>query len=141
MKREEMSAIVCLVISILCTKAVGEISDKVWDKANATFSCYTCLGRDYENCLAGHVTCAGACWKLIDERHSLIAKGCTSAMKKAGMSEEIDTGVKLPWTDYSETIKGIAHFCTHDFCNGAVQVPVFFVLILGCIAFLYITSV
>lgn len=31
-------------------------------------ACYTCMGRDMENCETGTVCCSGSCFKLIDIR-------------------------------------------------------------------------
>lgn len=35
--------------------------------AEEKLKCYTCLGRDYDSCAVGSVTCAGSCFKLVDE--------------------------------------------------------------------------
>ncbi|VDL65816.1 unnamed protein product [Nippostrongylus brasiliensis] len=32
-----------------------------------TMSCYTCMGRDLENCLHGLTCCKGSCFKLVDD--------------------------------------------------------------------------
>lgn len=32
-----------------------------------SLKCYSCLGRDFESCEIGTVTCDGSCFKLIDK--------------------------------------------------------------------------
>jgi len=86
--------------------------------------CFTCLGRDKLNCDWGRVCCAGACWKLIDEEHDIIAKGCTKDKAEDGSSKQITTDVELPWakdTDGNvEKLKGTAHYCNQGKnCNGS----------------------
>ncbi|VDM93130.1 unnamed protein product [Litomosoides sigmodontis] len=34
---------------------------------DGTNACYTCMGRDMDNCETGTVCCSGACFKLIDK--------------------------------------------------------------------------
>ncbi|KFD70677.1 hypothetical protein M514_10455 [Trichuris suis] len=92
-------------------------------REGSTFECYTCLGRDYDNCIFGQTRCAGACWKMIDEKHELIAKGCTAEDKSDNEQESgVDTRVKLPWSpNGAETIQGAVYYCKGDWCNGADQ--------------------
>ncbi|CDW53655.1 hypothetical protein TTRE_0000192001 [Trichuris trichiura] len=100
-----------------CTESTKEKSRE------GIFECYTCLGRDYDNCMFGQTLCAGACWKMIDEKHELIAKGCTAEQKPDNQQEsKVDTKVKLPWSpNGAETIQGTVYYCKGDWCNGAEQ--------------------
>jgi len=96
------------------------------------FSCYSCLGRDLDNCESGQTCCQTACYKLVDERHSLIAKGCwdkgTDKVKDTPENESArtyKTDVELPWEpkvdNKPQHIKGLAHYCNTKFCNSATR--------------------
>lgn len=114
---------------MLCTMPTGTeaVTKKVvncsagegFDKA-ANLSCYTCLGRDMNNCDWGNVCCKGSCYKLVDEEHGLIAKGCSDALEEDGSMKRRSSAVKLYWAE-NEAIKDEAYYCSSEqFCNGAV---------------------
>lgn len=96
---------------INCTERKGK------DKSGP-LACYTCMGRDMENCDWGTVCCKGACFKLVDEEHDIIAKGCTNEPQEDGSMRIRDTTVKLHWAK-NEPLKGEMYYCTkNDYCNG-----------------------
>ncbi len=37
-------------------------------------ACYVCLGSDMDDCIGEKVCCAGACFKMVDTKHQMIAK-------------------------------------------------------------------
>uniref|UniRef100_A0A5S6QY68 Uncharacterized protein n=1 Tax=Trichuris muris TaxID=70415 RepID=A0A5S6QY68_TRIMR len=103
------TAAVSLLFSLfaLVTQCLDAQSPEEKKSKEGIFECYTCLGRNYENCMFGQTLCAGACWKMIDEKHELIAKGCTAEDKSDNKEEsDVDTKVKLPWSpNGAETIQ------------------------------------
>jgi len=93
------------------------------------WECFTCMGRDKLNCDWGRVCCSGACWKLIDDDHDIIAKGCTKEKVEDGSSKLFSTQVELPWAKDNEgkieKLRGTAHYCAPTLstrgnkCNGS----------------------
>uniref|UniRef100_A0A0R3S106 TIL domain-containing protein n=1 Tax=Elaeophora elaphi TaxID=1147741 RepID=A0A0R3S106_9BILA len=65
-----------------------------------TNACYTCMGRDMENCETGTVCCSGACFKLIDEKHNLIMKGCTNEDQEDGSMKRRTFDIRLYWAKH-----------------------------------------
>lgn len=54
-----------------------EFTCAVEDAVNCTLksgnhACYTCMGRDMDNCVTGTVCCNGACFKLVDKSQLLL---------------------------------------------------------------------
>ncbi|PIO70004.1 hypothetical protein TELCIR_08153 [Teladorsagia circumcincta] len=93
-------------------------------------SCYTCMGRDMENCMHGLTCCKGSCFKLVDEEHDMIVKGCTNDDEEdASMKvRTLDTG--LYWVNH-EKVKGQSFFCKgSDFCNDSPMLSMFSSLIM-----------
>ncbi|KRY18114.1 hypothetical protein T12_1654 [Trichinella patagoniensis] len=113
-----------LILPVFCAESSAATTTSVSENG-APFRCYTCLGRDFDNCQSGSVQCAGTCWKIIDQEHELIAKGCTAEQKEDGTEEQnLNTRVQLPWTKDLETIRGVIYYCTGDFCNGARELSI-----------------
>ncbi|VDP18574.1 unnamed protein product [Onchocerca flexuosa] len=69
-------------------------------------ACYTCMGRDMENCETGTVCCSGSCFKLIDEKHDLIMKGCTNEDQEDGSMKRKTFDIRLYWAQ-NEKVTGI----------------------------------
>jgi len=89
------------------------------------FSCYSCLGRDWDNCETGQTCCKTACFKIMDDDHSIIAKGCwaeiTDDIKqvpKHKSARSYETSVQLPWAN-NTLLGGMGYFCTESYCNAA----------------------
>uniref|UniRef100_A0A915BHR9 Secreted protein n=2 Tax=Parascaris univalens TaxID=6257 RepID=A0A915BHR9_PARUN len=84
-----------------------------------TQACYTCMGRDMENCEMGTVCCSGSCFKLVDEKHDLIMKGCTNEHQEDGSMKRKTLDVKLYWV-HDEKVTGETFYCKgSDYCNTA----------------------
>uniref|UniRef100_A0A1I8ADI2 Protein Diedel-like n=1 Tax=Steinernema glaseri TaxID=37863 RepID=A0A1I8ADI2_9BILA len=91
--------------------------------AGASLTCYTCMGRDMTDCDSGRVCCKGSCFKLIDEDHDLIVKGCTEEEQEDGSMKKRELDVKLYWAE-GEKVRGESYFCNkEDLCNVQV-VPI-----------------
>ncbi|KAL1246259.1 PiggyBac transposable element-derived protein [Trichinella spiralis] len=94
------------LLPVFCAESSAATTTTSVSENGAPFRCYTCLGRDFDNCQSGSVQCAGTCWKIIDQEHELIAKGCTAEQKEDGTEEQnLNTRVQLPWTKDLETIQ------------------------------------
>ncbi|CAI5450422.1 unnamed protein product [Caenorhabditis angaria] len=86
------------------------------------FSCYTCMGRDMQNCNWGTTCCKGACYKLEDVAHNLIIKGCVPTREEDASMKVRTLETKLYWTQ-NEKVKGESFFCNQgDYCNSASTV-------------------
>ncbi|VDM39039.1 unnamed protein product [Toxocara canis] len=84
---------------------------------DGTHACYTCMGRDMVNCETGTVCCNGSCFKLVDEQHSLIMKGCTSDEEEDGSMKRKTLDVRLYWSN-DERVTGETFYCKgSDYCN------------------------
>ncbi|KAJ1362355.1 hypothetical protein KIN20_021880 [Parelaphostrongylus tenuis] len=82
-----------------------------------TMACYTCMGRDMANCMHGITCCKGSCFKLIDEEHDMVLKGCTNDDEEDASMKVRTLNVGLYWA-YHEKVKGQSFFCKgSDFCN------------------------
>ncbi|VDK18222.1 unnamed protein product, partial [Anisakis simplex] len=82
-----------------------------------THACYTCMGRDMENCDRETVCCPGSCFKLVDEKHALIMKGCTKEDQEDGSMKRRTLDVKLYWVN-DEKVTGETFYCKgSDYCN------------------------
>lgn len=111
-------------ISIFLTSVSADNSKRL--------QCHTCLGRDWDNCERGTVTCHngthnGVCFKVVDHKKYITAKGCDYS--RTSVSDGGDTvenvvvpGVKLYWEEGSPDLQGTAYYCqTIDptkFCNA-----------------------
>uniref|UniRef100_A0A914WT75 Uncharacterized protein n=1 Tax=Plectus sambesii TaxID=2011161 RepID=A0A914WT75_9BILA len=136
-----------IVFTVLCyhttyaviSKPEVNCSAKMGKDKTATLSCYTCMGRDSENCDWGNVCCKGSCFKLIDEEHDIIAKGCTNEEHEIGSMRIQDTKVHLYWSK-NETLKGEMYYCKgKDYCNGGSSVVSSVVMLLVTLAVLKAT--
>ncbi|KAL3982873.1 hypothetical protein ACH3XW_48885 [Acanthocheilonema viteae] len=86
-----------------------------------THACYTCMGRDMENCETGTVCCSGACFKLIDKKHNLIMKGCTNEDQEDGSMKRRTFDIRLYWVR-NEKVTGEAYYCKEsDYCNADIE--------------------
>ncbi|WKY06841.1 hypothetical protein Q1695_006767 [Nippostrongylus brasiliensis] len=86
-----------------------------------TMSCYTCMGRDLENCLHGLTCCKGSCFKLVDDEHEMIVKGCTNADEEDASMKVRTLNMGLYWVN-DEKVKGQSYFCKgSDFCNSTPE--------------------
>ncbi|EPB75838.1 hypothetical protein ANCCEY_05078 [Ancylostoma ceylanicum] len=84
-----------------------------------TLSCYTCMGRDMENCMHGLTCCSGSCFKLVDEEHDMIVKGCTSDDEEDASMKVRTLDMTLYWVN-NEKVKGQSYFCKGtEFCNDS----------------------
>ncbi|KAK6752836.1 hypothetical protein RB195_003937 [Necator americanus] len=84
-----------------------------------TLSCYTCMGRDMENCMHGLTCCGGSCFKLIDEEHDMVVKGCTNDDEEDASMKIRTLDMTLYWSN-NEKVKGQSFFCQGtDFCNDS----------------------
>ncbi|VDO54059.1 unnamed protein product [Haemonchus placei] len=70
-----------------------------------TMSCYTCMGRDMENCMHGVTCCKGSCFKLVDEEHDMIVKGCTNDDEEDASMKVRTLDMGLYWVN-NEKVKG-----------------------------------
>ncbi|CAI4225883.1 unnamed protein product [Auanema sp. JU1783] len=87
------------------------------NKDGRTLECYTCLGRDMENCNKGSTCCKGSCFKLIDVEHNLIIKGCNEGKEEDASMKVRELAVPLYWSK-NENVKGESYFCSSKaFCN------------------------
>ncbi|KRX26707.1 hypothetical protein T07_1227 [Trichinella nelsoni] len=128
------------LLPVFCAESSAATTTSVSENG-APFRCYTCLGRDFDNCQSGSVQCAGTCWKIIDQEHELIAKGCTAEQKEDGAEEQnLNTRVQLPWTKDLETIQGVIYYCTGDFCNGARELSIAVPLLGFSLMLIYLTG-
>ncbi|CAB3398450.1 unnamed protein product [Caenorhabditis bovis] len=83
------------------------------------FSCFSCMGRDMENCESGLTCCQGACFKLEDIKHNVIVKGCVNTKEEDASMKVRELQVPLYWAN-KELVKGESYFCTgKDFCNSS----------------------
>jgi len=89
--------------------------------------CYVCMGRDSENCVYGEAACTGYCYKVVDTRNDLIAKGCTPQTGLPTTTEVSDWAptphITLYWTPKNEKgereyIIGQTRFCESSYCNS-----------------------
>ncbi|CAG9535215.1 unnamed protein product [Cercopithifilaria johnstoni] len=105
---------------------------------NGTNACYTCMGRDMENCETGTVCCSGSCFKLIDKKHNLIMKGCTNEDQEDGSMKRRTLDIRLYWVR-NEKVLGETYYCKgSDYCNaGSTQ----FIPSLFYYAFLSLSSI
>ncbi|CAJ0587812.1 unnamed protein product, partial [Mesorhabditis spiculigera] len=88
-------------------------------KDGRNLSCYTCMGRDLQNCASGLACCSGSCFKLIDKKHEVVLKGCTLANEEDASMKVRTLPVPLYWTK-GEKVEGESYFCkSGDFCNEA----------------------
>lgn len=77
------------------------------------------MGRDMSNCETGTVCCGGACYKLVDEKHNLIMKGCTNEDEEDGSMKRKTLNVKLYWVR-NEKVTGKAYYCKgSEYCNAS----------------------
>ncbi|KRZ72981.1 PiggyBac transposable element-derived protein 4 [Trichinella papuae] len=127
------------ILPVLCAES-SDTTTSVSENGTP-FRCYTCLGRDFDNCQSGSVHCAGSCWKIIDHDHELIAKGCTAQQREDGtVDQNLNTRVQLPWTKDLETIHGVIYYCTGDFCNGARELSIAMPLLGFALMLSYLTG-
>ncbi|VDK30452.1 unnamed protein product [Gongylonema pulchrum] len=103
------------------------LSYVVEEKVNCTqrdgaYACYTCMGRDMDNCETGTVCCRGACFKLVDKKHNLITKGCTNDDQEDGSMKRKTLDVQLYWV-HNEKVTGEAYYCKgSDYCNAGASI-------------------
>ncbi|KAK6111253.1 putative integral membrane protein [Brugia pahangi] len=107
---------------------------------SGTNACYTCMGRDMENCQTGTVCCSGACFKLIDEKHNLIMKGCTNEDQEDGSMKRRTFDIRLYWVR-NEKVTGEAFYCKgSDYCNATsikfIPSSLFYYILLSLLAIL-----
>ncbi|KAF8374784.1 hypothetical protein PRIPAC_81213 [Pristionchus pacificus] len=89
------------------------------NKDGRKLACYSCMGRDMENCDWGLTCCKGSCFKLIDNDHELIVKGCTNGGEEDASMKVRELDVKLYW-DKNAKVKGESYFCKGtEFCNSS----------------------
>lgn len=72
-------------------------------------SCYTCMGRDDDNCMHGLTCCKGSCFKLVDEGE----RNCEPLLEKSGGGEKSADQKRAGGVGFSEhqmIVKG----CTND---------------------------
>ncbi|CAJ0952815.1 unnamed protein product, partial [Mesorhabditis belari] len=99
-------------------------------KDGRTLSCYTCLGRDLENCEHGLSCCKGSCFKLVDKKHDVIIKGCTVANEEDASMKMRTLSVPLYWAK-DEFVTGESYFCkSQDYCNGVSSTSPYFLLLM-----------
>jgi len=109
-------------------------------ETNADKKCHTCLGRDLDNCLLGDVSCKHGCMKVVDTKHSVVAKGCKGEVRQSVINGEQITlsEVTLPW-DKEEAVSGTAYFCENaDFCNAASSLPLSLSVIFGALFMIFV---
>ncbi|VDM75950.1 unnamed protein product [Strongylus vulgaris] len=103
------------------TSVSGELHEKNCsaNEDGRTLSCYTCMGRDMKNCRHGLTCCSGSCFKLVDEEHDMIVKGCTNNDEEDASMKVRTLEMQLYWVN-NEKVKGQAFFCKGtDFCNDS----------------------
>jgi len=122
-----LAVVFCLFyINVYCQEKTENVNCSV--AIPGSMSCFTCLGRDSENCEWGQTCCKTACFKLIDQKHDIIAKGCWNEdsdylkqLPEDDSARSYTTTVALPWSN-NELLKGMAHYCTKgNFCNSATR--------------------
>uniref|UniRef100_A0A914WEH3 Uncharacterized protein n=1 Tax=Plectus sambesii TaxID=2011161 RepID=A0A914WEH3_9BILA len=92
-------------------------SASVDEDASATLLCHTCMGGDSEGCNGGATCCTGSCFKLIDEEHDIVARGCRNESQEDGSVSSWVTNVKLYWGN-NELLQGRAYYCNNEnYCN------------------------
>ncbi|RCN47141.1 hypothetical protein ANCCAN_06867 [Ancylostoma caninum] len=89
------------------------------------------MGRDMENCMHGLTCCSGSCFKLIDEEHDMVVKGCTSDDEEDASMKVRTLDMPLYWVN-NEKVKGgleflgQSYFCKGgDFCNDSSMLSFF----------------
>ncbi|EFO98884.1 hypothetical protein CRE_19667 [Caenorhabditis remanei] len=101
-------------------------------------SCYSCMGRDMENCQSGLTCCKGACFKLEDIKHNVIVKGCVNNREEDASMKVRELNVPLYWAN-KEKVKGESFFCTgKHFCNQTSRVSLLASFLSVVFAFLVI---
>ncbi|CAD6199730.1 unnamed protein product [Caenorhabditis auriculariae] len=105
--------------------AVAAFANTVEGAANCSvsgeLSCFSCMGRDMENCRSGLTCCKGACFKLQDLVHNVMVKGCVDTKEEDASMKVRELNVPLYWAD-NEKVKGESFFCnSKDFCNSALR--------------------
>ncbi|TMS38012.1 hypothetical protein L596_004828 [Steinernema carpocapsae] len=118
------SALLCLFV-VAVVLGSGSAADASYNCSTntkgATLTCFTCMGRDMTECDTGRVCCKGSCFKLIDEEHELIVKGCTEEEQEDGSMKRRELDVKLYWAE-GEKVKGESYFCNKDdLCNSQTE--------------------
>uniref|UniRef100_A0A7I4YRH5 DUF2769 domain-containing protein n=1 Tax=Haemonchus contortus TaxID=6289 RepID=A0A7I4YRH5_HAECO len=143
-KQAIVLAAICIVCSIDYGEAINTSSRQIREAAawagveekncstntdGRTMSCYTCMGRDMENCMHGKTCCKGSCFKLVDEEHDMIVKGCTNDDEEDASMKVRTLDMGLYWVK-NEKVKGQSFFCKgSDFCNETPALSMFSSLI------------
>lgn len=83
------------------------------------------MGRDDDNCMHGLTCCKGSCFKLVDEEHQMIVKGCTNDDEEDASMKVRTLNMALYWVN-NEKVKGQSFFCKgRDFCNVSPTLSLF----------------
>ncbi|CAI2354497.1 unnamed protein product [Caenorhabditis sp. 36 PRJEB53466] len=106
-----------LILSVLAVFCAAEASAATNCSAKGEITCYSCMGRDMENCQSGLTCCKGACFKLEDIKHNVIVKGCVNNKEEDASMKVRELNVPLYWAN-KEKVKGESFFCTgKNYCN------------------------
>ncbi|EGT37581.1 hypothetical protein CAEBREN_13970 [Caenorhabditis brenneri] len=114
-----------LLLSFVAALCISETLAATNCTTKGEISCYSCMGRDMENCQSGLTCCKGACFKLEDIKHNVIVKGCVNNREEDASMKVRELNVPLYWAN-KEKVKGESFFCTgKDFCNETSRASLF----------------